>query len=197
MAKKGPKEPDWPDWLFNQAAHYLGRHGATEAHLAEILRRKIVRKRHKMSGGEGFPNYREALPDSFDQHIETAVTRCRSLGYVDDQAYAASRFRSLQRKGWPIARIRSDLRHKGVPGAIIISTLEPEGDGETIDQDLKAAVSFARRRRFGAYARLSLTGVEKPMEKQLAAFVRAGFRRDMAMKVLEAEEPEDLLDPNL
>ncbi len=186
---------DGPELFFNQAVHYLGKHSASKAHLKAILARKAVRKLHKLEKGEGFPDYRKDLAPVIADAIDAVGGRCVDLGYISDRAYGEMRFGILQRKGWPLARIQQDLRQKGVEVDVISALIAEYRAGEegTADLDLVAAIAFARRRRFGAYAALSLSGSAKPYDKQLAAFMRAGFRYDLAEKVLKAESPDELL----
>lgn len=64
------------------------------------------------------------------------------------------------------------------------------------DPDMAAAVALARRRGFGPFRRPSLSA--KPLSpedrrmKELAAMARAGFSYDTAVRVIDAQCPEDL-----
>jgi len=60
------------------------------------------------------------------------------------------------------------------------------------DPELTAAIKLARRRRLGPYADPHKR--EATLKKDLATLPRAGFSYDMAKKVIEAEDPQELED---
>lgn len=187
-AQNGQKRPRPPSlaWLERAALHYLGRFSSSEAHLRTVLRRKLIRRLD--------PGTAPSL--EHEGWIESVTAKCRALGYVDDQAYARMRANGLLARGKPVRVIRADLRQKGIEAGLIadvIRDLEASDpfDGESVNLDLRAAVAYARRRRFGAYQVQGLAA-PKPFEKQLAAMARAGFAYDLAKRVLTAEDPESL-----
>ncbi|MBW2275273.1 MAG: RecX family transcriptional regulator, partial [Deltaproteobacteria bacterium] len=106
-------------------------------------------------------------------------------GLVDDRAFALSLCKRLRRRGSSARRIRAGLIGRGVSDELADEVLGCEA-GET--PDLVAACRYARRRRLGPYR-----GVERH-ERDLAALARAGFSRDIADRVLGAEDPEALDD---
>ncbi len=62
--------------------------------------------------------------------IETAVDRCRALGYVDDGALAQSLADRLQRTGHGRARVAAELRARGIERGAADSALDALGSDE-------------------------------------------------------------------
>lgn len=166
-------------YLERAALHYLGRFSATEAHLREVLERKVRRRNE-----EG-----EAVTAEQHDWIRNVAAKCVRLGYVNDQQYAESRFESLLRKGKPLRMISYDLRHRGVPAEIVETLLADASENADEDLNLSAAAAYARRRRFGPFRRADKTSDEK-IEKEKAAMMRAGFSFRIVIKVLESTESE-------
>ncbi len=168
------------DWLERAGLYYLGRFSASEAHFRTVMMRKIQRR----------------LPDGCDVQalhhdwLDALVEKLKRYDYLNDATYGEARMRALRARGKPLRRIRDDLRHKGVPDDMIANLLNELDDGEG-HPDLRAAVRYIERRRFGAFAR---AGSEKPYDKQLAAMARAGFSYDIARAVLDADDPHGLLE---
>jgi len=67
-----------------------------------------------------------------------------------------------------------------------------EGGRATSEDDLAAAIAFARRRRIGPF-RLDAAR-DASRERDLAALGRAGFGYELARRVIEAESVEELED---
>ena len=61
---------------------------------------------------------------------------------------------------------------------------------QTADPDLAAAIAYARRRRIGPYR--TRGDREERRERDLAALARQGFGYDIARRVIDAHDPEDL-----
>ena len=102
------------------AADLLSRHGWTRAELTARLRR------------------RGAPPDVAEEVVEGLVAR----GHVDDAAYARQWVESRSARGYGPARLRAELRARGVATELIAAALgavEP-------DDSLEAARAVARRR---------------------------------------------------
>ena len=116
--------------------------------------------------------------------IEAILTRYRESGLLDDDAYAAARATSLNRRGDSVRAIRARLAAKGVAGGVVagaVGSLQELGP----DPDLAAACAFARRRRLGPFRRAS-----GDRARELAAFARAGFSRRVAEAVLACADEE-------
>ena len=165
--------------LENAALHYLGRYASSEAHLQEIMRRKLARARER---GRFFDE------GEAEAWIADIIAKFRRLGYLDDSAYARMRSRALFGRGRGLRAIRFDLQQKGLSEEDIdaaLSALRAEHE----DADLEAARRFCRRRRLGPYRRRPSR--EGDGKRDLAALARNGFSYAIARRVLEAEEPED------
>ena len=112
---------------------------------------------------------------------EVADTFERS-GLLNDAVYARGIAISMRRSGKSKKAIATKLAIKGI-GADGIAAALRESDGEEPDGDAerKAAVAFARKKRF-------TTRKNMTEEKILAAFARAGFSYEItraALKTLE------------
>ncbi|MEX0300002.1 MAG: regulatory protein RecX [Kordiimonas sp.] len=168
-------------YLERAALHYLGRFSATEAHLRQVLERKV---RRRNEGNE---------PASAEQlnWIAAVAQKCVRMGYVDDELYARSRFESLLRKGKAKRLIQQDLQHKGVPAEIIRNILAEAEDDPDVDLNLSAAAAYIKRRRFGAFRRADRMSEEK-IEKEKASMMRAGFSYGIISRLLESTEEEVL-----
>jgi regulatory protein len=150
------------------ASGYLGRYASSAENLRRVLLRRLRRR-----AGDDVEGASEALP-----LIDTLIERYCRAGLLDDATYAGARTLSLHRRGESAAHIRARLIEKGVAGALAtaaLSALASEGG----DPELAAACAFARRRRLGPYR----TGAAN-RGRELAAFARAGFGRQIAEKVL-------------
>lgn len=104
------------------------------------------------------------------------MTKCVSLGLVNDRAFAESRINTLRRQGRSISYIKQHLQLKGVPREII-SALLSDSDPE---DEMNAALRFVERRRLGR------DDSPETRQKDLAKLMRAGFNYDIAKKALIA-----------
>jgi regulatory protein len=150
------------------ASGYLGRYASSVENLRRVLLHRLRRRI-----GDDVEGARDALP-----LIDALIERYRRAGLLDDAAYASARAASLHRRGESAAHIRARLIEKGVASALAteaLSALSSEGR----DPELAAACAFARRRRLGPYR-----AGAADRSRELAAFARAGFGRQIAEKVL-------------
>ena len=162
-----PRPPLDGDGLERLALFYVGRYATTGAKLRSYLLRKIRER-----GWEG------QSPD-----LEALVERFKSLGYIDDGAFALARAGSLQRRGYGERRVAQALQAAGI------------GDGDAADAHaqardgaLAAALRFAERRRIGPFA-----GAEPDRDarqKAFAAMMRAGHPVEVVRQVLNASPGE-------
>jgi regulatory protein len=161
------------DLLESWALFYLERYASS----AENLRRVLLRRaRRRISGDAQHLAAAAAL-------IDALVARYSAAGLIDDAAYAAGRAESLHRRGHSRQAIRARLAEKGVAAAVATEALVRLAEGAA-DLDLVAACAFARRRRLGPYRR----GPADPA-RELRAFARAGFGRNIAEAVLACADP--------
>ena len=187
------------EYLQRAAFYYLGRFASSRRNLERVLERK-TRMRHA-----------DLAPPSQEEAgwIIMVADKCESLGLVDDRTYAIQKARSMHRAGRSVRRIRGELNAKGVGddniGAALAALLKDLGEpGDATDDsgdvDRAAAITFARRRKFGPYrrsGRRSGMGVarldeETRTRRELAAFARAGFSYELAYKIMAARKEEEL-----
>jgi regulatory protein len=166
-----PREPRPIDaaQLQDMALGYAARYATTAAKLRRYLQRKL---------GERI--WTPADPPD----IDGLVTRLTGLGYVNDRAYAASKQRDLTARGFGAGRVRGALAAAGVARDDVTAVLAPE-DGAIADP-YAPAIAFARRRRFGPFARDGASPDPAQRNRELAAMARAGHDFAIAKRVLNA-----------
>jgi regulatory protein len=166
--------------LSELALGYAARFATTEVRLGRYLQRKL---RERGWVGEGEPD------------IAALVTRLAGLGYVDDRAWAAAKARDLGGRGFGARRVRGALAAAGV-GREDRAAATGEDDSDSIAAAAwGAALVFARRRRFGPFARepTASPGAADParQRRELAAMVRAGHDPQLARRLLAARDPAE------
>ena len=159
---------------------YLDRYPTSAGNLRRALLRKVDRNLAICEGDR----------DVCVGWVDALVAQLVEAGVVDDRVFAASRARSLQRRGNSTRVIALKLREKGVPGSIIQTTLA-DLSRELGSPDRFAAVTYARKRRMGPFAPDPAARSPRK-QKDLAAFARRGFSYAVAIRVLEAETIEEL-----
>ncbi|MBD3728318.1 MAG: RecX family transcriptional regulator [Sphingomonadales bacterium] len=149
--------------LEELALAYVARFATSRAKLSAYLSRKL---RDRGWAGEAEPP------------VTALVERYADLGYVDDAAYARAKAGGLLRRGYGARRVEQALGADGI---------EPELREELRPGEVearRAALSLARRRRFGPF------GGEVPdrarREKQIAAMLRAGHVMGHAAALIDA-----------
>lgn len=147
--------------LDRMALRYVERFATTRGKLADYLRRK-VRER----GWHGAP-----------VDPVTVAERMAALGYVDDRAFADMRAAALARRGFGTRRVAQALRAAHVGEEDAVAAIEPAAE-----RPLDAALAFARRRRFGPWAKAAPD--ERLRERQVAAMVRAGHAPALARRIV-------------
>lgn len=172
--------------LRTAAMRYLARFATTEAHLMQVLLRKI--KRALGAGAEA-----EQL-DAGREMAARVAAACVRLGLLDDRAYAAARARRLQAEGRPLARIGRDLAGRGVGAEDVAAALTAlrDEDGAGRNLDFAAAVTLARRRKLGPYQIRGDRHDPVLRRRAFGVFARAGFPLDLARRILDAETIEAL-----
>jgi len=150
--------------LRDLALTYVGRFATSRARLARYLERKLAER-----GWDG-----EKSAD-----IEALVLHFSDLGYVDDAGFARMKAGSMERRGLGVRRIGAALRADGIGEQDRAEAEEKARAGEWDAADI-----FARRKRIGPYAQVAAE--PKQRERQLAAFLRAGHRIDVARAWVDA-----------
>jgi len=165
--------------LENAALFYLQRFSTSAENLRRVLMRRVERSAHAhgTDQAEG-----AALVDAL-------IARLRGSGLLDDRAYAGAQAATLRRRGMPSRAIHARLRRKGVTEDDADAGLAA-ADEDCFEPDFAAAVNFARRRRLGPFRPTK----DRPGsgEKDLAILARAGFRYDVARRIVAATTPEEL-----
>ena len=177
---KGPGDAPTRASLHEAALGYLAKGAATADSVGKTLERRIANwKRRAMRAGldeelvdRDVASAREAIPE--------IVARLREVGLVNDTAFAEARAQRLSRSGRSRRAIGAHLAQKGVDAAISREAVPPDAGAE-----LTAALTFARKRRIGPFAR----EVEdrETQRKALGAMARAGFGYDVCERALRMD----------
>ncbi len=171
--KKPPRKVT-PAYLQRAALAYLEKYASSAENLRRVLRRKVD-KRCRLRGED---------PKEFHELIDEVVAKSLRTGLIDDTRYAEARVATLRRRGGSARAIQAKLSAKGVDRSTIAAALE---GGEEDDEE-KAAYAFARRRKLGPFR----PGERAPYrDKDLAAMARAGFRFDVARRIVEGERDDE------
>ena len=149
--------------LDELALSYVGRFATTRAKLRDYLARKLRER-----GWDG-----ASPPD-----LPAIAERCAARGYIDDAAFALAKSRALGGRGYGVRRVNQSLRLAGGEEADASPALQLAGD-DAVD----SALRFARRRRIGPFATVTLD--PKARDKALAALVRAGHGFGLARAVVD------------
>jgi len=165
--------------LREAAMTHLARYGTTRAGLLAVLDRRIARWLRAAEGGEAAAEAAAAAREA----ARRVADRLVALGAVNDAAYAESRARSLGRAGRSRRAVAAHLAAKGVDAETARAALPDDPAAE-----LAAAVAHARRRRLGPFRTVPADPAR--LQKELAAFARAGFSRDMATRALRMDHAE-------
>lgn len=174
------------DRLKRRAFHYLQRYAASEAQLAAVLRRRLLRDAR--AAGQGL------CEGEARRGIEAVVARCRDIGILDDRSFAETKVASARRKGHSADRIARALGVKGVDPALVGAALAAEGG-----DDRQAALVFARRKRLGPFRREAGADLCDLERREIALLCRNGFDYGLARRIvrLSPEEAEALPDDGL
>ena len=164
-----PPKPVSREWLMRAAAHYLERYASSSENLRRVLSRKVLKR--TIARGED--------AGDFSALIEEIVTRFEEFGFLDDEAYAEARTRSLRRKGLSERMVQAKLGQKGVAEEAVGKALEKD---ETTEAE--AAIRYAKRRRLGPWR--SRERAER-RDKDIAAMMRAGFAYGLARDTIDGE----------
>ena len=154
--------------LEELALAYVARFATTRAKLEAYLVRKLRER---------------GWADESPPPVVAIAAKFEDAGYIDDASYARAKAGSLLRRGYGRRRVNQALGHAGVDEAV--------RDTVPISESAvrEAAVSLARKRRFGPFGPVSSD--RKLREKQIAAMLRAGHAMDHALAVIDARSIRD------
>ena len=176
--------------LMNKAVDYLGRYATSQHRLREVLGRFALRKLDKHD------------PDEIATAISATVTRCQTLGYLNDDAFAQNQARSHREQGRSELSIRQRLRQHRLDETIIDAALDA-ADQRYTNGELLAAFRFARRRRLGPFDRQQdddekdCQAARQRQQRQLGSMARAGFNMPVSRTVIglkDRDAAEMLMD---
>ena len=186
--------------LINKAVDYLARYATSQHRLREVLGRFAMRKLDKHD------------PDKIAAAINATVTRCQTLGYLDDDAFAQSQARSHRQRGRSKLGIRQRLRQHRLDDTIIDAALDA-ADQRFAKGELLAACRFARRRKLGPFDCRQYDDAKnrqafmQRQQRQLGSLARAGFTMAISRTVIGLEnmdvaemligQPEQGRDPTI
>ena len=182
-ARKAPR-PVTAASLENAAVYYLSRFASSSGNLRRVLMRKVAR-----AARNGDEADEEGQAEAGARMVDALIARYLEKGLLNDRAYAAQAASSLARRGASRFKIAGKLAQKGVDNDLVtqtIAALDEDGDAS----ELAAACALVRRRRLGPYRAPDKRADFR--EKDLASLARAGFRLDLARRVLRAKDVEAL-----
>ena len=179
MQEKRRKRPRriTPQYLERAALHHLERYATSSENLRRVLTRKVWKAARLAEEGSAVDEEEAAA------WIEAVVGKLQRAGALDDRAYAEGRVASLRRQGESARGIAMKLSAKGVPRETVEAALEldePEND------DVAAAVAYARRRRLGPWRKPDER--EERHDRDMAALARKGYRLELCRRVIEAPD---------
>jgi len=167
--KRAPKPLDKVK-LNDLALSYVARFATSSAKLEAYLLRKL--------------RERGVAEESEPIDVRAIVERLVELNYIDDEAYAQAKAGGLLRRGYGARRVDQALRGAGIEADVREDVAPNEATAR------HAALAMTQKRRFGPF------GTELPdralREKQLAALVRAGHSFDVARKLVEATNADEV-----
>ena len=156
--------------LKNKAAHYLGRYSSTERKLNQVLIKFIKRKWPEIS-----------IDDAKDE-IQETVKWCREYGFVNDSGYALMKVKSCRGKGYSAKQIKLKLAQAGISSQQALAAFSEVED--TSDTEFQAALTMARKKRIGPYARTPIIDHEE-RTRQMARLARAGYSYEICKNVFD------------
>ncbi len=162
--------------LHEAALTHLARYATTRAGLIAVLDRRIARWLRATERDETT----ESAAQAARQAARSVADKLVALGVLNDAAFAESRARSLTRAGRSRRAVAAHLAARGIASETAQTVLPDNPEAE-----LAAAIAHARRRRLGPF-RTAPADPARQM-KELAAFARAGFSRDIAQQALRMD----------
>jgi len=183
-SKKQPRPPRkiTPERLANIALHHLDRYASSSENLRRVLERRVFKA----------SRFHEDLDvEQAKGWIDALLTRYVESGLLNDMAYAETRARSLMSRGSSSRLIRMKLMEKGIASETIDAALKAL-QLDAPDPELFAAVKLARKRRMGPFCDPAKRA--ELHDKHLATMARSGFSYDMAQRVIDAEDADELED---
>jgi regulatory protein len=167
--------------LENIALHYVSRYASSSGMLERVLRRRILKAQRAEND---FP-----VKDAEDW-LTIILERFRKQGYVDDKRFAGNVIAASKAKGLSRRGILQKLQQKGLSRTFIREEMAETLSAPVDEDDLKAALIFARRKSLGAWRKKKGKLDKTEQNKELTKLCRAGFSLDIARKALRAEKED-------
>ncbi len=168
--ERPPPKPLDAAQLDALALAYVARFATSGGKLSAYLARKL--------------RERGWTEDAPPPDLAALVGRMAAQGYIDDAGFAQAKGQGLLRRGYGARRIEGALMQAGIAAEIRGAA---QG-GET--ERRRAALEFARRKRFWPYA--AARSLDRAVrEKQVGAFLRAGHPLAYARRLADAASLED------
>lgn len=116
------------------------------------------------------------------QAIETAIERCRELGYVDDGRFALGRARSRLREGRAVgSRLLMDLRRSGIDEHLAEQAVDQALE-ETSTEEILRDLAERRFRDF-----IYTQADDKQRRRVIEFFLRRGFALSQVLSFFKEE----------
>jgi regulatory protein len=163
--RRPQKQPVTAQELRQLALSYVARYATTRAKLARYLGRKIAER---------------SWAEDTEPPIAAITSQMVDLGFIDDAAFALSRKDSLLRRGYGEGRVRQAFHQAGIESETSSRILVIEED-----EAFQAALTHARKRRFGPYSNAETDPRQK--QKQLASMLRAGHSFKISRQILDLQ----------
>lgn len=163
--------------LHEAALRHLSRFAATQAGLLRVLDR-VIQRWAARAKAEGFDS--EPAAENAKAAARLVASELVQSGILNDSLFASARAARLGRAGRSQRAIAAHLVAKGVSAEAVGAVLH-QGEDE-----VPAALAFARRRRIGPFRAEGAR--DDTRQPDLAAFARAGFPRAVAERALDMEQ---------
>ena len=165
--------------LMNKSLSYLSKFSSTENKLKSIL--------HSFS--EKY--LKNVNKQQLSKEIELVIQKCKDHGYIDDKKFTENKIDKYINLGKSKKYIIFNLKNYGINNSIIEECLDDFFNSKN-DNNLKAAIIFARKKSIGPfYKKTTGSSPEKLFNKWFSSFARAGFNYDISKKVLNFESSFD------
>ena len=165
--------------LMNKSLSYLSKFSSTENKLKSIL--------HSFS--EKY--LKNVNRQQLSKEIALAIQKCKDHGYIDDKKFTENKIDKYINLGKSKKYIIFNLKNYGINNSIIEECLDDFFNSK-IDNNIKAAIIFARKKSIGPFYKKPIgSSHEKLFNKWFSSFARAGFNYDISKKVLNFESSFD------
>ena len=170
---------DIKETLMNKSLSYLSKFSSTENKLNSIL--------HSFS--EKY--LKNVNRQQLSKEITLVIQKCKDHGYIDDKKFTENKIEKYINLGKSKKYIIFNLKNYGINNSIIEECLDDFFNSK-IDNNIKAALIFARKKSIGPFYKKPIgSSHEKLFNKWFSSFARAGFNYDISKKVLNFESSFD------